>query len=257
MAISHNTSDGASGDRMQTVHTLLTRILRLRTSGTDLPSTTKSPGSALHIAAGALDVSLVQTLLQSGLDARSGSGAVNASDDEPIHTALRAYARTPDSASRVVSLLTRAGALDVSRKPFATGAFPPRVAVVADGAEDAVAVMLDAERERGRADELRRAVDKDGLPKLCCETGRIVPLLALLEEGWDARTPDEHGATLVHHACNAPHLPESRVRAVVQVLIDYGNADLSLRDSFGRTVLQIARRRWMTSVCDLLTPVWS
>lgn len=116
-------------------------------------------------------MSLVRTLLQSGLDARSVSGEVKTFDDESTHVAFRAYARVPGTASRVIALLTRTGALDLSRKPFVVGSFPPRVAVLTDGAEDALAVMLDAERGRGRAHALRHAIDKEGLPKFLRETG--------------------------------------------------------------------------------------
>lgn len=213
-------------------------------------STQKLPNQyndPLGAAAAALDPGLVQHFLSLGHPAR---GMANGKD-EPIHYAIRSYKRSPATAALVIKLLTAAGALSTTKQPFQPGYFPPRM-TLQRGADDLLSVMLVAERENGRMEELRAAMHHDGIEKLCCELGSIIGLVRLLEEGWDAHSQDEYGSTLVHHACHAAHLPESGVRAVVQVLVDHGNADLSARDSFGRTALQIAKRRGLQSVCELL-----
>lgn len=198
--------------------------------------------SPLQLAVRQLDVPKVQALLATGADPRIGKPT-------PMEIILRKYNSSPEDAIAIITSLTTHGALDFT---FTVDAFPPRQAVLSDKTPGALGAMFHGAHESGRICALREAINDHGLPKFVCETGRESALRMLLDEGWDAHTPDEHGVTLIHCAVNAPQLAEAVVWRIVNLLIQHGDADLDLRDSFGRNVFQIARQRGFRTVCSLL-----
>lgn len=198
--------------------------------------------SPLQGAARALDVRAVQGLLSDGADPRAGNPT-------PLQNAMRAYPKSPPQADEIIRELVSYGAME---RKFAHSDFPPRLAVLSHRTQGAFAAMLQGARLGNRQVSFRTAVDENALPKFICETGRVAALRALLGHGWDACTPDAHGATLLHYTVSAPHLDERDIQRTAELLLEHGKADLSLRDCFGRNVLQIARKRRLRTVCALL-----
>lgn len=164
---------------------------------------------------------------------------------EPIHVCLNLCAnpRKCRDAFQILVLLVSHGAL---HGPFSPHLYPPRSAVLAK-THHALIVMLNRMPRETHNHELQQM----DVPRQACETGHLPSLKALLSWGIDVRAVDQHGSSILHHACNAPHIRETTMCDVVQVILETGRADLAQRDTYGRTPLQIARARHMKSVVQL------
>ncbi|MGC4046736.1 MAG: ankyrin repeat domain-containing protein [Armatimonas sp.] len=198
-----------------------------------IPITVRTPPEfPLHAAALSGDVELVRLLLDKGANANQ-----RREEDSPnaLHYIGQSEA-TPDQIDAVVRLLVERGAdVHAIQSDMISGS--PLAFLAATALPKTLEYLL----EHGAISELRPK-DSDNQSPLsqAISARKRDNIQLLLERGSDSNETDATSRSLLAKLIETNNLPESEAIAIGKLLVQHG-ANLNIRDSMGRTPLQIAR----------------